>query len=58
MPVHLELGSEGHPFHAGKAIVVDSKGHHYSKDPIPIEKAKRQMRLLNAIAHGYKPPHK
>lgn len=55
MPVHLELGSEGHPFHANKAIVVDAKGHHYSKDPIPIEKAKKQMRLLNAVHHGFKP---
>lgn len=48
MPFHLELGSDGHPFHAGKAIVVDSKGRHYSSEPIPIEKAKAQMRVLEA----------
>jgi len=46
MPLHMELGSDGHKF-AGKAIVVNSiTGHHYSNDPIPIEKAKAQKRVL------------
>ena len=44
----LELGSEGHPFHHGKAIVVAASGHHFSRDPIPIERAKAQMRVLKA----------
>jgi hypothetical protein len=35
-----------------KAIVVDTKGHHYSNEPISMEKAKRQMRLLRAIEHN------
>lgn len=47
MPYHLELGSGAHRF-MGKAIVVDSKGHHYSNDPIPIERAKAQMRVLKS----------
>ena len=50
MPYFLVLGSEGHPFHAGKAIVTNARGHHFSKDPIPIERAKRQMRLLESLA--------
>lgn len=34
---------------AGKAIVVNTKtGHHYSKDYIPIKKAKAQLRVLKA----------
>lgn len=48
MPLHLELGSGGHNFPKGKAIVVDTKGHHYSTDPIPIERAKAQMRAIEA----------
>jgi hypothetical protein len=48
MPLHLELGSDGHKFH-GKAIVVDTKGHHYSTEPIPVERAKAQMRVLEAV---------
>ena len=47
MPLHLELGSDGRKF-AGKAIVVDTKGHHYSNDPIPLEKAKAQMKAIEA----------
>ena len=48
MPYHLELGSEGLNFH-GKAIVVNTiTGHHMSMDPIPIKKAKAQMRLLES----------
>jgi hypothetical protein len=48
MPFHLELGSDGHKFH-GKAIVVNTKtGRHYSLAPIPLEKAKAQMRVLEA----------
>ena len=47
MPLHLELGSGAHKF-IGKAIVVDTKGHHYSTDPIPIERAKKQMGAIYA----------
>lgn len=58
MPHHLELGSDGHSF-GGKAIVVNSQtGKHYSLAPIPLEKAKKQMRLLNAVEHGFKPTGK
>lgn len=46
----LELGSGAHKF-IGKAIVVDSKGHHYSNDPIPLKKAKAQMRALESKLH-------
>ena len=46
MPYHLELGSDGHNFN-GKAIVVNSQtGKHYSMEPIPLGKAKAQMRVL------------
>lgn len=49
MPFHLELGSSGHSFQ-GKAIVVNSKtGEHKSKQPIPLKKAKAQMRLLESL---------
>jgi len=49
MPYHLELGSDGHSFH-GKAIVVNSKtGEHKSHHPIPMPKAKAQMRLLESL---------
>jgi hypothetical protein len=48
MPYHLELGSGAHKF-MHKAIVVNSlTGHHYSKDPIRVEKAKAQLRILEA----------
>lgn len=58
MPYHLELGSGAHKF-MHKAIVVNSlTGHHYSKDPIPVEKAKSQMRLLYGVEHGMKPRKK
>jgi len=60
MPYHLELGSEGHSFH-GKAIVVNSKtGEHKSNEPIPMPKAKAQMRLLESLhkKEHDKPPHK
>jgi hypothetical protein len=63
MPYHLELGSGGdkvgyHSF-KGKAIVVNSDtGKHYSGEPIPIEKAKKQMRLLQAVDKGYNPTGK
>ena len=47
MPYHLELGSGGHSFGKGKAIVVNSKtGRHYSGHPIPIQSAKAQLRVL------------
>jgi len=58
MPYHLELGSDGHSFH-GKAIVVNSQtGDHKSNHPIPMAKAKAQMRLLESIAHGEAPKRK
>jgi len=50
MPYHLELGSDGHKF-AGKAIVVNSvTGEHKSLMPIPLNKAKAQKRVLEAVA--------
>lgn len=58
MPYHLELGSDGHKF-KGKAIVVNSTtGKHFSDMPIPVEKAKAQMRLLYGVEHGMKPKKK
>lgn len=49
MPYHLELGSDGHSFH-GKAIVVNTQtGEHKSNHPIPLKKAKAQMRLLESL---------
>ena len=58
MPYHLELGSDGHKF-KGKAIVVNSMtGKHFSNMPIPVEKAKAQMRLLYGVEHGMKPKKK
>jgi len=54
MPYHLELGSDGHKFH-GKAIVVNTQtGEHKSFKPIPLEKAKAQMRLLESLRHKEK----
>lgn len=56
MPYHLELGSAGAPFPKGKAIVVNTAtGKHYSNKPIPLASAKRQMRLLQAVEHGFVP---
>ena len=53
MPYHLEMGSGGHSFGKGKAIVVNSQtGKHHSNKPIPIETARKQMRLLEGIEHG------
>jgi len=50
MSYFLELGSGGHKFH-GKAIVVSTMtGRHHSLSPIPLEKAKAQMRALEAAA--------
>jgi hypothetical protein len=58
MPYHLEMGSGAHRF-AGKAIVVNTMtGHHFSNDPIPVEKAKKQMRLLYGVEHGMVPKKK
>ena len=55
MPYHLELGSDGHNFH-GKAIVVNTQtGKHFSKSPIPLASAKKQMNLLRGVEHGFKP---
>ena len=51
MPYHLALGSDGHGIPQGKAIVVNTvTGKEYSKEPIPIKKAKAQMRVLEAVA--------
>ena len=48
MPYHLELGSGAHKF-GGKAIVVNTQtGKHYSNSPIPMAKAKAQLRVLKA----------
>lgn len=52
MPYALERWGKG-------AIVVDSKtGKHFSRSPIPLVDAKKQMRLLQAVEHGYKPTGK
>ena len=54
MPLHLELGSDGHSFH-GKAIVVNTvTGKHYSHAPIPLKKAEAQKRVIEGAMekHG------
>ena len=53
MPYHLELGSDGRSYN-GRAIVVDTKGQHYSKQPIPLKNAKAQMKALYASEHREK----
>ena len=58
MPFHLETSSDGHPFHANKAIVVDSKGRHYSSEPIPMERAKAQKRVLESKLGKHDDPPK
>jgi hypothetical protein len=51
MPYHLELGSDGSSF-GGKAIVVNTQtGKHYSAEPISLDKAKAQMRVLQMSEH-------
>lgn len=62
MPYSLEyfpaLGS-GMSKKQTKAIVTNSiTGHHFSTDPIPIKKAKAQMRYLAGIEHGMVPNKK
>jgi len=58
MPYFLELGSGGKSY-GGKAIVVNTQtGVHHSKSPIPIERAKRQKRLLEAEDKGFKPTNR
>ena len=58
MPYFLELGSGGKDF-GGKAIVVNTQtGKHYSNMPIPKARAEKQMRLLQAVEHGFKPTGK
>jgi hypothetical protein len=50
MPYHLELGSNGHNFPHGKAIVVNTMtGEHHSSHPIALAKAQAQLRLLESI---------
>jgi hypothetical protein len=52
MPYHIELGSSGHNFPHHGAIVVNSiTGEHKSLHPIPIERAKAQMRVLEMVHH-------
>ena len=49
MPYHLELGSSGHNFPKGKAIVVNTMtGEHHSNHPISMAKAQAQLRILEA----------
>lgn len=49
MPYALEIPHNSSL--AGKAIVVNTKtGEHYSKKPIPMKKAKAQLRILEAAA--------
>lgn len=50
---HLELGSDGRSYN-NRAIVVDSKGRHYSKQPIPLKNAKAQMKALYSSEHREK----
>lgn len=58
MPYFLELGSDGHSY-KGKAIVVNTQtGKHHSTEPIPLERAKKQKRLLEAVEQGFKPTGK
>ena len=58
MPYHLELGSDGHSF-KGKAIVVNTQtGKHFSKTPIPLANAEKQLRLLRGVEHGMTPKKK
>ena len=57
MPYHLELGSNGHRFPEGKAIVVNTlTGQHYSAEPIPIANARKQLNFLQSLPerHGKK----
>jgi hypothetical protein len=53
MSYHLELGSDGRAYN-GRAIVVDTKGRHYSNQPIPLKNAKAQMKALIASEHKEK----
>jgi hypothetical protein len=50
MPYFLELGAGGQRYPQGKAIVVNTQtGKHHSSSPIPLVKAKAQMRLLESL---------
>ena len=52
------MGSGHHRF-AGKAIVVNTMtGRHFSTEPIPVERAEKQMRLLRGVEHGMVPKKK
>lgn len=49
MPYHLQLGSDKGKL-KDKAVVVNTiTGKTYSNKPIPIEKAKAQLRVLRSI---------
>lgn len=49
MPYHLELGSGDNKMHE-RAFVVNSKtGEHKSHNPIPIERAEAQKRVLEGV---------
>ena len=53
MPYALEKWGEK------KAIVVNTQtGKHFSKSPIPLANAEKQMRLLEGVEHGMKPKKK
>jgi hypothetical protein len=55
MPFHIELASSGHNFPHHGAIVVNSiTGEHKSNHPIPLPRAKAQLRVLNSIYHHEK----
>ena len=42
-----------------KAIVVNTlSGKHHSISPIPLIRAEKQKRLLEAVEHGFKPTGK
>jgi len=50
MPYHLESGSNGFKFpHHGLIVVNSLTGAHMSLHPIPPEKAKAQLRLLESL---------
>lgn len=59
MPYFLELGSDGHPYPEGKAIVVNAQtGRHASLHPLPMARAKAQKRVLEAAEGKEKPVRK
>ena len=50
MPYHLVVLSSGSDMSQKKAYVINTQtGKHFSNKPIPVEKAKAQMRLLQSL---------